>query len=310
MEYALPLLIVGVSVMLSMGLLSGTMQNTVVASMGSDATALKDKSVQVRMMGQIDMDPTQVNLKLADGTIMPLAEYPLNLRQSIETDGVDGTTNKILASYDTALKQMLADGKITQAQFNQLSQLSNSGHRIAAFEHLLTQVSQNTGTSKTAFHDTVVQFEGNSYSVANLSYAAGYGWWPPDQLTNTPISAVNREAMNALGINPDTVAGNGSSMQSMGFLMADFVNAYKAAMDSGAMSDPAVQQMVQAMSGDIKLLADHFSAQAWQVQHPDGTSDPSHLVSNTAGAYTDGHSSQICNKGGTLDTGVYCPPTG
>ena len=81
----------------------------------------------------VDSNPealAQFLIKLGNGQTVNIANYPKNLREYIETAGVSGATNTLLAVLESVFNQLKQKRDLSPSQTDTLTQLANSGHRI------------------------------------------------------------------------------------------------------------------------------------------------------------------------------------
>ncbi|HEY9686007.1 MAG TPA: hypothetical protein V6C52_03435 [Coleofasciculaceae cyanobacterium] len=72
-----------------------------------------------------------VTIKLSSGEEITLEQYPADLNKSVATSGANGTTEMLLANFDSFVYQVKAADNLTPEQNNILAALSNQGHKMA-----------------------------------------------------------------------------------------------------------------------------------------------------------------------------------
>jgi hypothetical protein len=130
---------------------------------------------------------TQVQLRMADGTLLTLDNYPANLSKSIETVGGNGTTQLLLANLRSLAKQLVDQGKISQDEYNRMEALANQGHRLASIQKLLENAARSA-PDLNAFQNTSLVFEGkiydHPYDLAGLIDVNNESEWKNPELVN------------------------------------------------------------------------------------------------------------------------------
>lgn len=154
-EYAIPLVLLG-TVAFFLTDLYPNMRTAFSASLGSGPGTPAQRQIVTR---EFTMDPNRqtVMVTLSNGNTLSIPNYPMNLAQSIETLGPNGTTD-ILADSLMAVARQLKDS-IPEDEFNQLKALSEQGHRMAALQGLLEQAAINADGSKEAYNQSTLAFE-------------------------------------------------------------------------------------------------------------------------------------------------------
>lgn len=205
---------------------------------------------------------------------------PKDLPEFIQTAGANGTTALFADQIRSIGEQLLAEGKINQEQANDYYALANQGNRIATMEKLIEDAMAN-GTQ-------TVTFEGKTYTPYELSRQVG---WPDEP--SQYYTMVVKTAEDALNRSPD----------SRSVTMQSFLGSYVKLKDSGAMSDPGIQQLVSNLSAKISYLSEiiesNVSDQHWNVSD---TSLKSYMASQTS--YWS--SAQICSVGHGQTVDVHC----
>jgi hypothetical protein len=145
--------------------------------------------------------------------------------RAIITVGANGATELLMGQLVVQIKQWQQEGKLTQTQANLLVRLANDGYQMAAVQKQLEQGIEQR------------------QSIISNNDAQGYG---ASMLTTNFGYTSNRTAEDVRTLNPETA----------GSFMKPFAEAYQLALQSGAMSDPAVHRRVTDMAVQISVLAD------------------------------------------------------
>lgn len=234
--------------------------------------------------GQVTPPPQQgsgVHITLSDGTTIHLPEYPQDLTSLISTAGANGATD-VLANTIKALAQQLLDkGAITKAEFNNLIALSNQAHRIASVEKVIESVAQNSSTPS-EFSSGVFKFEGNTYNLDEITALIGF-----DNNSMDPNAVVDH-------LTDPTASPEISAFQ----------NLFNKALQSGALDDPVLRDVVQTLSEQILSLSDLTNIAAYHIA--DYSAPPSSMTQNITSNLTDQKATGICGAGAGVDSGVQC----
>jgi Flp pilus assembly pilin Flp len=202
----------------------------------------------------------------------------------IQTAGANGATDSLASSMEALTAQLLAAGKITQAQANLIEQLAQAGHTMASGEAALKSA-VDSGAS-------TVTFNGQTYSVADFQAQFGF-----DNSEGAVAGASNLETSHPMA------------------QLQPFVDLYHQVEKSGALSDPTADVVVTGITQEIASLSDLAK---WNT-----TTDPADLVSayvtqiqdigvpdipTTISGATDQGSTVLCGAGGGADSGTSCSP--
>src|SRR5262249_30939476 len=153
------------------------------------------------------------------------------ISQTVSTAGANGTTDILSDQITSAAQQLLSAGNITQDQYNSLISLANQGHGLATIERNIETAAIGS-TSEQDFENKLSQLAGvpaTNYGMTQYVVQLGY---------NTGVGSIG-----AISNPLDPSSGEAATAQ--------FLNAYSAAQQSGAMSDPAVQQLVSGLATQI-----------------------------------------------------------
>lgn len=204
-------------------------------------------------------------------------------QKSIAVSGANGATRELASILTSTVEQALATGEITQAQAQVLLELANQGYALAEIEKLLEDA--------VAQGKTEVTFKNKRYQTWELAQQLGL---------NVPENTWNLDSQYAAA------------------LMAPFLKQYKAVEQAGALTDPALKNMVSQLSYQIAAIGDAVSWQfgQWQTQgkpaittvimntqtanlfQMDMQGTPYSDATHTASGKTNQNSNQICTIGG------------
>ena len=212
--------------------------------------------------------PSSSPLKLSEDERV-LLKKPL--ADKIQTTGANGTT-KLLAKHLEALaEQLLAQGKITEAQNESILRLANQGHYIAEIERLIEQAITS--------QQSTVMFEGKTYELRAIA---------------SQIAFTNRGPLHfAEG---DILSEYTAYQQPE---MTKFVALYQDVMSSGIASDPLVATTIQSAATQIANIAESLE---------DSVFRPSEMAlkNDLASRVTQMNSTKICQAGGFRDNSLLC----
>jgi hypothetical protein len=86
----------------------------------------------------------------------------------VETAGASGTTNVLLESLINAASLQLQGGKISQASYDQIINLSNKGHRLADVQGLVEKTFAQCNGDLTCYKTAYVEYENFTHLLVNL----------------------------------------------------------------------------------------------------------------------------------------------
>ncbi len=233
-----------------------------------------------------NLKAVNIQLKLKDGTVINLKNYPQDLKQYVEATGSNGATTVLLAQMDTLIQQLKAKNALSTSQVTYLQQLSSQGYRLADIEAVIEKTYQTSSTGNNIY-GTPVSLGGQTYLLGDLAYMLGWHGnltsgvqSQPDSITN-PLSAANA-----------------------GTELEKFLNAYFQAEASGALTDPALNHVVSDLSSRIAFLTEVMEHAAWEVDT--SASDPSLFNTLQVSNLTYYSSSQLCQVGSNPSSTVQC----
>jgi hypothetical protein len=201
-----------------------------------------------------------------------LLEQPLT--DKLQTTGANGTTELLAKHLELLATQLLAEGKITEAQSDAILRLANQGHYMAHLEELLEQA--------TAAGQSTIVMDGQSYSLEEIAGQIAFANRGPFHFADTDILSSDYAAYQE----PE---------------MAKFVALYQEVVSSGAASDPLVASTIQSSATQIANVAESMED---EIFRPSGMSLIDAVISNT----TQMNSAHICTAGNFTDNGLLCTP--
>jgi hypothetical protein len=309
-EYALPLGLLVVVVLLGAGLVGSNLnQGIPTMANGTMVNEGSAKSLRLRPLGSNPFTQT-IQLTLSDGSSLALENYPTDIKSLVETLGPNGTTDLLADSLKSLAKQLLSQGKITPDQANTLMKLSNHGHSWARTQGFFEDAVVESEGDKARFEGKVKPILDELYNSTRFV--------TPDRFDSEVIklfkmdntySAVKLDAQGLALKGANGMYAIDSSTQLKAYyipVQVEFANAYTEASKSGALQDPVVKQVVASLSQNIFSIGSLTIASAVRVLTPAFQLKPSDL-NLTVKQELDGNSSNICAAGGGKDTGVYCP---
>ncbi len=233
--------------------------------------------------------PTGEGLKFVTkkGTVITLPSTVNNMEKSIETLGANGTTAVLVNSLEELIKQLVENREINRTQSQSLIYLANSGHALAKMHKLTEDAIANTRT--TDEYRFVLESIPGLVELSEEGYHIhGIGCYFPHELD--PLQP-NAELM-LFGVT------------------GDFLRAYQEAVASGALEDPAVRLVVEALTRKISNLSTVASHTFERLAHNEiSHSEVSGFIAENIDKTHDS-SAQICTTGNGQDSGTQCVSRG
>lgn len=237
----------------------------------------------------------EVNITLKDGSILNLADFPVNGASVIETSGANGYTKQLSNALLSLSKQLEEAGEITPEQSALFAQLAQRGHNMAGAQSAVEKVIKNNGSLawteiaqlKVPYFspDDTIQRWINAFDIPNKSMESIQAAIDAGQLETIVPHAYNHES-------------------------ASFIHMYKDLKQSGAMNNPQINEVVSHLAGEIFITA---KSMVGTVKHLRDQTDPVGDLGSFTGMHaeaystaTHGNSSGICVAGGSKSTGVSC----
>lgn len=295
------------------GMTEYSLISVLVLCLGLSALPLLGKNLNVSIQGTVDtlQKPQKQGLEVIstggnsrikppDVLIPKSAQLTTNgidlssyqsLAKEIQTAGANGTTEIMADRIEVLAHEKLAQGEITQAQYNQLVALANQGHRLGALNKLAEEFVANASPG-TNFKDQTVIFDGKRYTLSEFTSLFGFHQPYEEGMLTSPLDA-----------------GKFANTE-----MSTFIRFYDQAVANGALADPATQVEVKKLSADIASINDSvlfalddlaFEAKIQPQEFT--TSIVSRIAGMDAPQSTNQKSAVICNFGHGQDTtGIHC----
>lgn len=264
-------------------------------------------------MGQ---DPTMKNLTLtlSDGSLITLDNVPGNLALSVETIGIDGTTDLVASIIRQLADKLQQEGKLTPEQANQLSNLSNAGHDLGLIQQMIEDRKKSCHSDLTCLVTSKFIWHGKEYHYQNMS----------TMMSANGVSAKVDQAMRSLKVDgkADILVDASSpdfreipmfesiDARSMGSAMKNLGDMYLEAKRSGALNDPAVKSLVIQLTSQIAQLSwiesahGSFLAEKFEAGENVPTELPNEIVTSEL---SHAKSANICNTSAhNSDSGIQC----
>lgn len=210
------------------------------------------------------------------------SSYPSDMKNIIQTTGGNGATQMMADLIRQVGEHLLAKGELNEDQANAFFALANQGNYIANIEKLVEDAYKNGQTS--------ITFEGKSYTPFELSRKVG---WIDDPTGTYPFNVNNPDINEAIN---RAVDYRSDSLQS-------FFSLYQTLQNSGALSNPEVQQTIGALTTRIAYLSE---VTEYSVAAVSKGESPSTLQNNYISDTTYWNSKDICSTGNGETTGVTC----
>jgi hypothetical protein len=300
-EYMLPAMLIGVALLVSAIGVQDFLPNYLKGTVGSD-TVTKNLvgQTQTSSEGSVAVKPlgfyTQVKLKPDSGRY--LAQY----KRNIEALGADGATEKLLSTLNRYIDELLALGKISEAQHAELLKLSNHGHQLAGIQGAIEALAIQSAESERPTLQNTIEVNGITRNLRNLAAmsiisndSTGAN---ASRKIYTPTTEISAQMKTEFGLNP--------SFEYVGTPVFEFIQQYEKALNTGEMADPTIRATIRALARDIQQLSQHSAIAASEIYHYGA--DPSRLNESIASRTSHSHSGEICTVGNHQDQGVYCAP--
>ncbi|MBY0405935.1 MAG: hypothetical protein K2X66_18680 [Cyanobacteria bacterium] len=307
-EYALPLGLIAVVVLIGAGLVGGNLTQWMPSmANGSIKNDGNSKSLRLRPLGSNPFTKT-VQVTLSDGTQLQLENYPTDIKSLLETLGPNGTTDLLADSLKALAKQLLAQGKITPDQANQLSNLSNSGHSwaktLGIFEDAVAGSTADNNSFYSKTRPIIDDLSKQSITVDKIDPVAAKLFRQGDKYPEILLDSNGLALKDANG--QFLYDKNKMGKSYLTPLQFEFANAYTEALKSGALQEPVVKQVVEDLSKNIFFIGSGTILTVGRILDPVYQLKPSDFTLNVKQS-VDGTASNICDIGGGKDTGISCP---
>lgn len=231
--------------------------------------------------------------KLDNGMVIDMTGYPIDLKQSLQTSGANGTSKLLADTLQNVALQLAAKGQISQAQANALLALANKGHTMADIEQVIE----------------------NAVGGNQLNQPVSYGGKTFDD-------------MEVLSDQVGVVGSVDNNSEKLGPALAQFYDAYDQAKSSGALNDPAVDQLIGSLVNQISHIgygiedsyekvmdgrtttAQQLAADTYQEAQQGNALVGGGLETLDPASITHQDSATICTTGGGSDSGTSCKGSG
>lgn len=314
-EYILPVTIVGVVLMITLVSIQPTLTYTTLSAIGTHPSEINARQAPVRQFGE---NPAfkDIIITLDDGTQITLPEYPSDMALAIETEGVNGTTEKLLASLDNLIKALEAKGKLEAAESAQLKALSNSGHNIADIIGKTETVIEGFHGNKQQLIETYNQYRAGDYKQ-NWLYSLSYirpqeidDWKRAGHQVNqfVPVRSISPSTLQELEIVASTDPFDSRLQPSyISTDLAAFLNQYHTAQQTGALKNPQIKSVVQDLSKNLMLVTAQFRTTIHKMGDKDQyQATPDKLRDMVSSQLAHNDSKGICRTGNAQDNGIQC----
>jgi hypothetical protein len=296
-EYALPLAVLSVVIVGVLFSTTDVLRRALPAGFGGKRQV--GESLLIQQMGQLPNSRT-VTIRLSDGTMLTLQNVPTSLHKSVETVGSNGTTELLLANLNDLIIQLEGAGKMEPEDLLLLKNLANQGHRLAEFQRALEEAH-----SRHSFNE-----------IPNLTFPIGqerltYLQVWERQGTFKPVYEGNQNGLDFKSdpetqrILSDFPFRPAKIDTYVGTELFQFMKDYGAVKARGLLQDPALNQVISHLAGNIAILSDSTQdvSTLMQIQQLSG----SNLLKERMSSVVSGHNaSDICATSQSQDNGVRC----
>lgn len=301
-EYVLPVGVIGFILIVALTQIVPEFRSALNGWMNGYESTTGDKSqLNIKAYGNNPYLRT-AQLTLADGTTISLENYPGDLNAMVETVGIDGTTSALAQLLKSLADKLLAEGKITPDQANLLSNLANRGFDLGKTESILESLAQNANGDRENFIAATTDLGGENLNITELYRRLGghdLANIGPDSILLSPSDLDNSEYLF-----PGYNETYGSRVYT-GEQQYQMLQAFGEARSSGALSDPAVNQLVTALTRRIISVAQYTASASDHIAK--GTAETGQLQEVVSSILTEKDSTSICSAGGTTAVDNVCP---
>lgn len=246
----------------------------------------------------------EISLRLPDGRVIAVTDYPENMVTAVETAGADGTTKSLASFMSVMAEKLKAAGQINDKQYQSLIDLSNQGFKIGELQSKVQSAYASSDGTDAAYLDKLKALGLNARPSGEPSplieelhpivvddlYIARPVREFVELNTYGHINATQSmsDAALAAGVNETNPNLAPSATSKLIYYL-------ELAKRSGALDNPAANNIVQYATRDIVRLA-NASGNALNNQE---------VAKNIQS--TRDNSSTICNVGGgSASSGVQC----
>ncbi|MBY0404108.1 MAG: hypothetical protein K2X66_09430 [Cyanobacteria bacterium] len=310
-EYALPLALVGLLIFMGFESFSPSLQRFVKG--GFNASGGNGANERVLTLRPIGSNPYTgaVTLTLRDGSQIEVIEMPRDLKGLVETLGPNGATDLLANAIHNLAKSLLAAGKITQDEANQLSALANNGHSLAFNQSVLLDLAQNSGGSTAVYKQKSDPIIAERYQsqrlIKELDPLAIQFFGLKPQTTGLATGADGKFLYVNGDIKGDMVTDSNRVFDAkIGADQFAFYNTFARVMKTSLYQEPAVKSVLGSLVVSIHLLANSSFSYSGRAADEAYSLSPDKISSIVADSiHRD--SGNICSVGGGKDSGIYCP---
>ncbi|MBY0404109.1 MAG: hypothetical protein K2X66_09435 [Cyanobacteria bacterium] len=274
---------------------------------GEFGRGVESKKLILQPMGRNPLTGA-VKLTFRDGTSIQLEDYPSDVQKLIETLGPNGATDTLADALRNLAKKLLAEGKITTMEANQLAQLANFGHVLAKNQRIREDFAKESGDDSQLFADKIKAFQ--EQEVLNIK--------PVTQL-DPAVAALFRMGASGPGVILDEKGkviyeSNGDPKLDYSKLEAvkipkdhfDFIQEFGVVSHSRIFQEPVLKAVISALAVNISGIANDsgcFSNRAALSAFSVTPDQINQKISDSSHKY----SVDICAAGGGADSGIQCP---
>jgi hypothetical protein len=275
-EYALIALLVVILCIGAMQIVGGAF-NSVLAKAKGDMTSHKQSAMLASVKTGAGSTMTQSQL----------AQLQMSLSDKVQTAGANGSTEILASQIDSTAALLLSQGKIDQAQYDILMKLANQGHQVAQIQSMISDALRLSNGSYDQFANTKFDWNGQSYTAIELTKLIGFNGPTPEYFGNHDILASGASAEPA---------------------MATFLNLYKQAASSGALTDPAAKSTIDSASAQIAGLGEVTENVMQGLAGGEYSTADQVMKTKEAAMTTTMDARKVCTTGDFQDNGVLCTP--
>lgn len=113
-------------------------------------------------------------------------ENSIDSKAAIETLGANGSINLMGDKFVLLGAQLLASGKIDEAQASIFNDLANQAYKLGSISGTIEQIAQNCNSDTSCFATTTVSYNGQQMTASQLSNLIGYKPTGNGDTTNNP----------------------------------------------------------------------------------------------------------------------------
>lgn len=290
-----------------------------VFALGNQNTALLDESNRQLFSKQSDGEsnasrlnallskktPNAVTLTLSDGSTLSLDRYPADIKDSIVTASIDGTTTQLSLALRDIGRSLLEQGKITPEEYSQFEALANQGHQMAYLQSLVIDAAKSA-PSKEAYSKAQINYKGALRTPSELSLLMGSH---SNSSSTRPGEAVMWSQL------PTEIRAYYATLENQPHMLGIEQYQLLVGLDNltkikAVSEDKRLKDVLMAMTTQIYMLSQKTATVANKTADTvNGFNDitPEKFSESVNALYTHDESAGICNLGTTTDTGVHCP---